>query len=214
MSLSTPRLDDDDQRLAALWDGAPEAEEGDDGIDALFSSSHDDAEQKIPRAATRMRRRYSFHREGRPSRSRPRPLRAPQSPWLLGAAAAVAAAGALILVAPRPFDSPHTPTTDRRQPSGRTVPAARAPERRLHPKRPGRGSRETRERRQEPVESPHQREHVRRDPAQAPRDGRRSTARPASPRHVAPAVDPPPRPHKPHIAPPALSSACNEFPPC
>ncbi|MEY2517512.1 MAG: hypothetical protein QOJ89_4870, partial [bacterium] len=98
---SAPQLDEDEQRLAALWEPEFEADaakvETDDAIAALFSTSPDDAAQTPPRAAASRTRRATTRTRGQRSRAGSQPRR-PSAPRRLLAAGALATVAALLAV--------------------------------------------------------------------------------------------------------------------
>jgi hypothetical protein len=222
---STSRLDEDEQRLAALWeheseDGAAHTESADDAIAALFSSSPDDAAHVRPTA--RRTRRCSTRPGVHRSHARARPPRLPTPRRLLVLGVAVVAALVIAFVAPGAFTGAPDGATDRiRNGAVRTDETVAA--QRSTPAEPEAGRRQgARHRHVNPAETPRQTDDVRRDRVRASRRNRDSPPRAHSRRRSARPADvtasPPPRPPTPasrQVTPPTpLSPACDEFPPC
>ena len=215
------RLDDGEQRLAALWehdldDAAADAKTADDVIAALFSSSPDGEAQTNQRASTSRTRRSTSRASGQRRHARARPRRAHLPHRLLGAGAAVAAAFALLFVAPNWFgEHPDSVATKARPPAGHAATAV-ARGRAAQPERTVRDSRTVRRHHRRPStkqapevarprRKPSRAAHRDRDPPTPPPSrspAARSLAEPAPPRER----------RVPPVAP--TSSACDEFPPC
>lgn len=219
MALSTSRLDDDEQRLAALWehkpgDGGSTARTADDSIAALFSSSRESAEHRPPRASERRTRRSSAHRSGHGSGARMQRFE-----WT-GPQRLLAATPILVAVLVVVFGTPRTltgSTDDNAAVKGRPQAGRIAPA--IAPERPSRAEQRTvrshpaRQRRQPTVKPRHQAKRASHDGVQPPRGDRQLPARPRSPHHPRP-LDVTPR-TQPRVPPRAApSSACDEFPPC
>ena len=102
MTGTTPRLDDGEQRLTALWehdldDAAAEPKTADDAITALFSSSPDGEAHISPGETTGSTRRSAPDPGRQRAQARSRRRRAHPPHRLLGAGAAVAAAAVLFV---------------------------------------------------------------------------------------------------------------------
>ena len=150
------RLDDGEQRLAALWeheldDAAADAKTADDVIAALFSSSPDGEAQTNQRASTSRTRRSTSRASGQRRHARARPRRAHLPHRLLGAGAAVAAAFALLFVAPDWFgEHPDNVATKARPQAGHAATAV-ARGRAAQPERTVRDSRTVRRHHRRPA---------------------------------------------------------------
>lgn len=219
MALSMPRFDDDEQRLAALWehtlgDDASNPETADDTIAALFSSSRESAEHRPPCASVRRTRRSSAHRSGHGSGARMQRFEWTGPQRLLGAAPILVAVLVVVFVAPRTL----TGSTDdnaavKGRPQGGRIAPAIAPERPSRAEQRTVRSQPARQRRQPAVKPRHQAKRASRTGVQVPRGDRQLPARPQSPHHPRP-LDVTPR-TQPRVPPRAApSSACDEFPPC
>jgi hypothetical protein len=221
---STPRLDEDERRLVALWeyeskDGAAHTESADDAVAALFSSSLGGAPRTDVRPAASRTRRSATRPAGQRSHARPRPHRQPAPRRLRGVGAVVAAALHVAFAIPGAFTgAPDSATDQIRHRASRTdVPlAAQEPS---PAEREAARSQRTRQRRNNPAETVQQTDEVRRDRVRASRSHRDSTARARSRRRTGRPADvtalPPPPPASRQVTPPTpLSSACDEFPPC
>ncbi len=209
VTLTTPRLDDDEQRLAALWehgvvdDAAPTVAH-DDAITTLFASACDTA---TPTPAARPRPRRSVRAQQ--PRVRTRHTTRPRRRQLAGAAVGVLAA-VTVAIAIATDGTPSRAPSDSSTPHPRAAPTAPAPTAHLdrRPNRPG-----TTQRRQRTPHAPRRTERLARRSTQTSRDGRdTSRARPSQRPAAGPSEA---RPIPAPVPPPlATSSACDEFPPC
>lgn len=207
MSPATARLDDEDQRLAALWESDVDGSAGDaaahDDETATFFPVSGDAGMRArePQPATRASRWTQ----------RPR-MRPATKPRRLAGAAVCGLVAAVVVFATHgtPARHPHEPTPVPRPRAARAT--AAAPPAPAPPNHAG-----VARRRHHPPAVPHKPEHPTRTRAQTsrahmsaprPRPSRRPTAAPSD---AAPRRQPAPPPVP---VPPATSSACDEFPPC
>lgn len=206
VALSTPRLEDDEQRLAALWEhdfdsSAADAEAQDDATATLFAT----AEQA--HAGTSPHRAPGGSRAG----THPRQERRAQRRRLAGAAVGVLTASVLAVVA---LTTPRTPD-DMSNPRPRaTLTAPVQPPIPVRTRSARRGPRSdstpgTRRSLRRP-DRPHAHGETR-ERAQTSRGLRNARqARPSRRPSAGPHATPPRR----QPPPVATSSACNEFPPC
>ena len=215
------RLDDGEQRLAALWeyeldDAAAEAKTADDVIAALFSSSPDGEAPANQRASTSRTRRSTSRPSGQRAHARARPRRAHLPHRLLGSGAAVVATFALLIATPDWFGEHSDNVAPKARPQAGHAATAVARERSAQPERSVRDSRTVRRHHRRlatkqapeaarPRRKPSRAAHRERDPPTPPPSrspSARSLAEPAPPRER----------RVPSVAP--TSSACDEFPPC
>lgn len=207
-----PPVDDDEQRLAALWDDQPTGiPTGDDAIGRLFAApdgtERDRDTEDIP--GRRHDRRSRSHTPRRPLR-RPRRPRTPNRLLLIGlagiASATIAAAGSQLLTsAPQMVSEPQHRTgtatsvvTPRIGDDSRPVDPPRRT-RRPRPDAPRETSASRRKRL--PVASRRPRHAAHQSRAAAPRAPRPRALSPSGPTSAPPLPAP-------------SSSACDEFPPC
>ena len=223
---TTPRLDDGEQRLTALWehdldDAAADPKTADDAIAALFSSSPDGEAHTSPRETTGRTRRSAPRPGSQRAQARSRRRRAHLPHRLPEVSAArsrgrLAVAFALLIVAPDWFgEHPDSVATKARPQAGH---AATAVARR----RPAEPERKVRDSRTVPSAPPAPR-HPASTGSRAPetqalaicatRSGL-ATPPPSRSTTVRPLAEPTP-PHAREVpSAAATSSACDEFPPC
>ena len=217
---TTPRLHDGEQRLTALWehgldDAAAEPKTADDAIAALFSSSPDGEAHTSPRETTGRTRRAAPDPGSQRAQARSRRRRSHLPHRLFGAGAAVAAAVALLVLAPDWFgEHPDSVATKAHPQASHTAAAAGGrsaqPERKVRDGHTVRGHHRRPATQQAPEAARPRRRLTRaaqrdRDPP-APPPSRSATLRPLA--------EPAP-PHAREVpSAAATSSACDEFPPC
>ena len=215
------RLDDGEQRLAALWeyeldDAAADAKTADDVIAALFSSSPDGEAQTNQRASTSRTRRSTSRASGQRRHARARPHRAHLPHRLLGAGAAVAATFALLIVTPDWFGEHSDNVATKARPQAGHAATAVARGRAAQPERTVRDSRTVRRHHRRPATK--QAPEVARPRRKPSRAAHRERDPPTPPPSRSPSARPLAEPAPPHarrvpsVAP--TSSACDEFPPC
>ena len=223
MTGTTPRLDDGEQRLTALWehdldDAAADPKTADDAIAALFSSSPDGGAHTSPRETTERARRSAPDPGSQRAQARSRRRRSHLPHRLLGAGAAIAAtfAVALLIVAPDWFgEHPDSVATKPRPQPGQAATAVTR-RRPAEPERKVRDSRTVRRHHRRPTTQ--QEPEAARPRRRLSRSAQRDRDTPTPPPSRSPTVLPLAKPKTAHAreAPPATatSSACDEFPPC